>query len=78
MGISDLSRCIMHILGMHDAHGGWWGYIVRPYSIAWVDNFYAGAKGVQPDQANDLNTMAIAITRMPVLFPYFHGQPVPA
>ena len=22
----------MHILGMHDAHGGWWGYNVRPYS----------------------------------------------
>ena len=38
MGLSDLGRCIMHILGMHDAHGGWWGYIVRPYnplSRAW-------------------------------------------
>ena len=32
MGISNLLRCIMHILGMHDAQGGWWGYIVRPYT----------------------------------------------
>ena len=34
MGMSDPGRCIMHIVGLHDAHGGWWGYIVRAYSPA--------------------------------------------
>ena len=52
-----------------------WEWMRRSPCIAWVDNFYAGAKGVQPDETNDLNTTAIAIIRLRAPFPYFHGQP---
>ena len=39
MGMSDPGRCIMHILGLHDAHSGWWGYMVQPYRASCVDWF---------------------------------------
>ena len=52
-----------------------WEWIRGSPCIAWIDNFYAGARGVQPDETNDLNTTAIAIIRLRSPFPYFHGQP---
>lgn len=52
-----------------------WEWMHRSPCIAWVDNFYAGAKGVQPDETNDLNTTAIAIIQLRAPLPYFHGQP---
>ena len=52
-----------------------WEWLRRSPCIACVDNFYAGAKGVQPDQTNDLNTTAIAIIRLRAPFPYFNRQP---
>ena len=62
--------------GLHERAGTrlaeTWEWMRQSPCIAWVDNFYAGAKGLQPDQTDDLNTTAAAIIGLRALFPYFH------
>ena len=81
-GRQQVRRGVKQGLAHHSDHGlheraaarlaETWEWMRRSPCIAWVDNFYAGAKEVQPDETNDLNTAAIAIIRLRAPFPYFH------
>lgn len=52
-----------------------WNSTARQQCALWVDNWYSGQRGTQPEGTNDLSTSALALIKLRQRVPWFRGQP---